>query len=110
MHGVDRVAVDDLRLGGAWIGDDNAAHTGRAGEHRGREDATDRAHGAIEVELAENEQVGERVGRDGALGDQDREGMGRSRLQPGLRSSAGEFAVALEHLPESVAASGAWAI
>ena len=76
-HGVDRDAVDDLRLGGAGIGDDNGAHAGRAGEHRGREDVTDGAHGAALAELAENEQVGERVGRDGALSDQDREGNGK---------------------------------
>jgi hypothetical protein len=71
-YGVDRDAVDDLRLGGAGIGDDNAAHADRAGEHRGHKDAADGAHGAVEAELAENEQVGERVGRDGALGGLER--------------------------------------
>jgi len=48
-HGVDRYTVDDLRLNGAGSGDDNAAHAGRVGQHRGREDATNRAHGAVEA-------------------------------------------------------------
>jgi len=76
-HGVDRDAVDNLRLGSAGIGDDNAAHADRAGEHRGREGAADGAHGAALAELAENEQVGKCVGRGDALGDQDREGDGK---------------------------------
>jgi hypothetical protein len=83
-HGMDRDAIDDLGLGGARVGDDDAAHAGGAREHRRREGTAHGAHGAVEPELPEDEEVGERAGSDHALAGEDREGDGQIEAGAGL--------------------------
>jgi hypothetical protein len=54
-HRVDGDPLDDVGLGGALLGDDDAAHRGGAREHGGGQHAAHRPHGAIEAELTEHE-------------------------------------------------------
>jgi hypothetical protein len=89
---VDRLhgdVVDDLGLGGAGRGDHDAAQPGGAREHRGGEHAAHRAHRAVEAELAEHEQAGERVDGDDALGDEHRERDRQVEAAAGLAQVGG---------------------
>lgn len=57
-----------------WSGDDDAAHAVGTREHRSGEDAAYGAHGAVEAELSQDEEVGEGGFGDHGFGDEDREG------------------------------------